>query len=89
MNTDEEIYSEGYNLALQEGYEGANAKEFARNYVEGYKIGLEKGEAIGLEKGEHKKAVKVARKALEMGMSVEDACELSGLSKEQINELIK
>jgi len=81
MNTDEEIYSEGYNLALQEGYEGANAKEFARNYVEGYKIGL--------EKGEHKKAVKVARKALEMGMSVEDACELSGLSKEQINELIK
>jgi predicted transposase YdaD len=48
---------------------------------------LEKGEAIGLEKGEHKKAVTVALKALEMGMSVEDAGKLSGLSKQQIEKL--
>ena len=58
---------------------------------------LEKGEAIGEAKGlvkgeaigEHKKAVTVALKALEKGMSIEDASDLSGLSKEQIEELIK
>jgi len=42
------------------------------------------GEAIG----EHKKAVTVALKALEMGMSIEDASKLSGLSKQQIEEII-
>jgi predicted transposase/invertase (TIGR01784 family) len=57
----------------------------------GEAIGIEKGEAIGLEEGEaigeQKKAVTVALKALEMGMSIEDASKLSGLSKEQIEEL--
>jgi len=57
----------------------------------GEAIGMEKGEAIGIEKGEaigeHKKAVAVAMKALEMGMSIEDASKLSGLFREQIEEL--
>jgi predicted transposase/invertase (TIGR01784 family) len=57
----------------------------------GLEKGLEKGEVIGLEKGEaigeHKKAVTVALKALEMGMSIEDASKLSGLSKQQIEKL--
>jgi len=57
----------------------------------GEAIGMEKGEAIGIEKGEaigeHKKAVTVALKALEMGMTIEDASKLSGLTKEQIEEL--
>ena len=52
----------------------------------GEAIGLEKGEAIGLEKGEQKKAIAVSLKALEMGMSIEDASKLSGLSQEQIVE---
>jgi hypothetical protein len=40
-------------------------------------------EAIGLEKGEHQKAVAVALKAIEMGMTIEDASKLSGLSMEK------
>jgi len=56
---------------------------------EGKAIGMEEGEAIGIEKGERRKAVTVAGKALEMGMSIEDASQLSGLPKEQIEELIK
>jgi len=55
----------------------------------GLEKGLEKGEAIGLEKGEHKKACSVALKALEMGMTIEDASKLSGLSIQQIEKLIK
>ena len=55
--------------------------------------GIAKGEVIGLEKGEaigeHKKACLVALKALEKGMTVEDASELSGLSIQQIEQLIK
>jgi predicted transposase/invertase (TIGR01784 family) len=59
-------------------------------FREGYAIGIKKGKAIGIGKaiGEHKKAVTVAKKALEMGMTVEDACKISGLSKKQIEELI-
>ncbi|MDR2234330.1 MAG: Rpn family recombination-promoting nuclease/putative transposase [Tannerella sp.] len=39
--------------------------------------------------GELKKAEEVVRKALEMGISIEDASLLSGLSKEQIEQIIR
>ena len=71
---------------------------------EGEAIGLKKGEAIGLEKGEAiglKKGLKegeaigvqkntkdIALKAIQMGMSIEDAVKLTGLTMEQIRELI-
>jgi len=45
------------------------------------------GEVRGEVRGEQKKAITVAIKALEMGLSVEDAGKLSGLSKEQIEAL--
>jgi predicted transposase/invertase (TIGR01784 family) len=62
----------------------------------GKSIGLEEGraegEAIGLEKGraegELKKALAVALKMLKKGMPPEDVCELSGLSHQQVEELI-
>jgi len=39
--------------------------------------------------GEHRKAVTIAQKALQMGMSVEDTCKLTDLSEQQIKELIE
>jgi len=42
------------------------------------------GEAIG----EQKKAVIIAKKLIQKGMSIEDVCETTGLSKQQIEELI-
>ena len=58
----------------------------------GEAIGLEKGKELGIEEGkaigEQKKAFTVAKTALEMGMSLENASLLSGLSKEQIEEQI-
>ena len=51
--------------------------------AEGEAIGMEKGKAIG----EREKAVTVALKALEMGLTIEAASQLSGLSKEEIEKL--
>jgi len=81
MKTDKEIYSDGHNLALQKGYEGAAAEKFAENYVKGYKIGLEKGEI----KGKTKTAIKLLKK----GMSIEDISDATELPIEQIEQLIK
>jgi len=56
----------------------------AIGFEKGEAIGFEKGEAIGFEKGEamgeQKKAITIVRKAIEMGLSVEDTSILSGLS---------
>ena len=46
-------------------------------------IGMEKGEAIG----EQKKSIDVAKRAKEMGMSIDDVCTLSGLPVELIKNL--
>jgi len=63
--------------ALEEGLE------------KGMEKGMEKGEAIGMEKGEAKKAMFIAQNLLKDGMSVEDVCKYTGLSKQQIEKLKK
>jgi len=59
---------------------------------EGEAIGLEKGEAIGLEKGEmiglEKKAQLIAKNLLHKGMSIDDVCDVTGLSKLQISQIL-
>jgi predicted transposase/invertase (TIGR01784 family) len=58
---------------------------------EGRAEGLKEGRAEALEKGEAigagKKALDVARKALEKGLSPEDVMELTGLAKEDIMDI--
>ena len=53
--------------------------------------GLKEGEAIGLEKGkklvEQEKNI-VAKKLLKKGFSIEDICDTTGLTQEQLKELI-
>jgi len=53
--------------------------------AEGRAEGLAEGEAIG----EYKKAITIAQKLLEKGMSFEDVSETTGLSIQQIEELQK
>ena len=50
----------------------------------GKAIGLEEGEAIG----EQKKAILIAKNLLKKGMSMEDVSDATGLSKQQIEELV-
>ena len=73
------------NDALREG----KAEGEAIGLEKGEAIGLEKGKAIGLEEGEHKKAIAVAKKLLEKGMSIQDVSDTTGLTTEQITKILK
>ena len=48
----------------------------------------EEGLAEGLEKGEHKKAIETAKNFLKMGLSVVQVASGTGLSIEEIKELM-
>ena len=72
---------------------------FSKGRSEGEAIGLEKGEAIGLEKGRAEEKAKgeqekaaaiadIARKALKIGMPIEDVINMTGLSREQIQSIL-
>ena len=57
----------------------------------GEQIGLEKGEQIGLEKGEKngekKKAIEIAKNAIDHGLKNEDISKITGLSVKEIENL--
>jgi predicted transposase/invertase (TIGR01784 family) len=59
--------------------------------LEGREEGREEGEVIGIAKGETKwrteEKTEIALKMLKKGMSIEDISDMTGLSKEQIEEL--
>ena len=83
----------GKAIGLEEGEAIGLEKGKAIGLEEGEAIGLEKGEAIGLEKGEaigeRKKAEDVTQVLLKKGMSIEDISAISGLSKPQIEYLMR
>ena len=58
-----------------------------RERMEGREEGRAEGEKIGIEKGEKQKAFEMAVKMKRKGYSVEDICEISGLSPEEIETL--
>ena len=79
-------------LALYDAYwDAVRVEKTIRNSSlrEGEAIGLEKGEAIGLEKGKMEEKVEIALKLLEKGISVEDITDMTGLTKQQIEQLNK
>lgn len=48
---------------------------------------FEEGKAVGVLEGERSKAVETARRALQLGLSVEQIMQLTGLSCEEITNL--
>ncbi len=54
---------------------------------EGESIGMEKGEKIGMEKGGKAEREKIAKNMLQSGMDTAQICQLTGLSKEEIENL--
>ena len=81
-------------LAVYEGYwdwvriektikEGSLAKGLEIGLEKGETIGLKKGETIGLEKGK----TEIALKMLKKKVLIEDICDYTGLTKEQIEKL--
>ncbi|MCX6579538.1 MAG: Rpn family recombination-promoting nuclease/putative transposase [Candidatus Aminicenantes bacterium] len=65
--------------AKQEGMEEGKAKGIAE--------GIAEGKAEGITEGEKNKALEMARKSLEEGLSIQLISKLTGLSKEEINSL--
>jgi len=63
----------------------AHHKGLAEGLEKGEAIGLEKGETIGLEKGK----IEIALRMLKKGKSVEDISDTTGLSIQQIEELMR
>ena len=50
--------------------------------------GIQQGMEQGMQKGEHKKAIEVARAALDEGMGIGVVSKISGLSEEEIRRLL-
>ena len=86
-----------YNASMQ------NAKKLGEKIgteigiKEGEKLGLEKGEKLGLEKGEKlgksiglkEEKIRIAKKMIEKGNSLEDIIDITELTKEEIEEIKK
>jgi flagellar biosynthesis/type III secretory pathway protein FliH len=71
---------EGKAEGLAEGIEKGRAEGRAEGRVEGLAEGLEKGQIDG----ERSKALSIAGKALQKGMTIADIMDLTGLKKEEI-----
>jgi predicted transposase YdaD len=72
------------------GIEQSIIEHFKREgKLEGRKEGKLEGKLEGRKEGEHLKAIKTAEKCLQKGMSIEDTAELTELSIEIVQELLK
>ena len=65
----------------------AQAKGHAEGHAKGHIEGYAEGHAQGIEYGEHKKAIEIAKKLLELGTPTEVVIKASGLTFEEIEEL--
>lgn len=54
---------------------------------EGYDKGLQNGLKQGLAKGEKSKSIEIAKKLLELGHSIEEVLEITGLSQEELENI--
>ena len=48
---------------------------------------MKKGMERGIEQGENKKQIEIAKKMLNKNMKIEDICEITGLTEEEIIKL--
>ena len=84
------------NYFLKEGMEKGLQQGIEKGLQQGIEKGMEKGMQQGMEKGlakgraeEHQKLLAAAKAMLvKRGMSVEDVCELTGLTAEEVGKLI-
>ena len=67
-------------------YKEGREKGFADGHAEGRAEGHAEGRAEGRAEGEHEKALQIARKLLEAGMSVDFVAQNTGLSIEEIRK---
>ena len=64
------------------------ARNYASAIADAKFEGMEEGEKIGIEKGEKNAKVEAARKMLHDGLSIELAAKYSGISIEDVSNLV-
>ena len=69
--------------AIRAGRENGIAEGFQR----GMETGIQRGIQQGIQNGIHQKAIETAKKALSLGLDVETVCKISGLAKDEIENL--
>ena len=72
---------------LSEGMIKGKAEGLAEGKAEGLAEGIEKGKAEGLAQGIKETQLSTARKMLKLGMSIEEISEITGLTKEEVDNL--
>ena len=72
---------------LEEAKVKIAAKAHAKGHAEGFAEGLAEAHAEGYAKGIKENQIEIAKKMLNMGMSIDLITEISGLSKEEIDGL--
>jgi len=83
---DQKLYERGsINTALLKGEMKGEAKGLAKGLAEGEAIGLAKGEAIGAAKNQEQSVLNANRQ----GIPVETISIFTGLTPEQITEILK
>ena len=88
--TDEELAR--YEAGLKALEDHVDFKEMleegiARGRAEGLAEGMEKGKAEGLAQGIRENQLSTARKMLKLGMAIEEISEITGLTKEEVDNL--
>ena len=78
-----ELLEEGVARGRAEG----KAEGLAEGKAEGLAEGIEKGKAEGLAQGIKETQLSTARKMLQLGMSIEEISEITGLTKEEVDNL--
>ena len=78
-----EMLEEGIARGRAEG----KAEGLAEGKAEGLAEGMEKGKAEGLAQGIRENQLSTALKMLKLGMTIEEITEITGLTKEEINNL--
>ena len=63
------------------------AKE--QGWNEGVESGIKRGEQIGLKKGIQKSKIEIAKKMIEKEIPIENICEITNLTKEEIEKITK
>ena len=58
-----------------------------KGYEEGIEEGRIEGRAEGIEEGSKQKTYEIAKKMLKKGNSIKDICDITGLSKKEIEQL--
>ena len=83
----EEMLEEAKVKIAAEAHAKGYAEGLAEAHAEGYAEGYAKGYAEGYAKGIKENQIEMAKKMLNMGMSIDLIAEISGLSKEEIDGL--